>query len=231
MLIRAQTVIYVITWFVERRQDWHLCAKYFHPSCALTCSCNVWVLVKWEFLLYKKQFYANCAYRGSKPATYCDILSGLYFIKQSICQFYLLFIFIALFSVFKDLKKEQKAYSAFMLVNHFSSTFWSYSYLKIFMWGKKKKLQALCFFERNDHFVRINYMFFHDFWNVFSFHDVLVSLTLWVTLNCWIFSEIFEILTQFNFTPKSDQTSTNSFNSSFNSPSFFILSFRKEVRF
>lgn len=27
------------------------------------------------------------------------------------------------FSVFKDLKKEKKAYSAFMLVNHFSSTF------------------------------------------------------------------------------------------------------------
>lgn len=71
------------------------------------------------------------------------------------------------FSVFKDLT-EKKAYSAFMLVNHFSSTLWSYSYLKIFLWGKKKKLQALCFFERNDHFVRINYMFFHDFWNVFT---------------------------------------------------------------
>lgn len=72
------------------------------------------------------------------------------------------------FSVFKDLTKKKKAYSAFMLVNHFSSTLWSYSYLKIFLWGKKKKLQALCFFERNDHFVRINYMFFHDFWNVFT---------------------------------------------------------------
>lgn len=54
---------------------------------------------------------------------------------------------------------------------------------------------------------------------VHSFHDVLVSLTLWVTLNCWILSEIFEILTQF----KSDQTSTNFFNSSFNSPSFLLF--------
>ena len=173
MIIRAQTVICglgVIKWFVERRQDWHLCAKYFHPSCALTCLCNVWVLVKWEFLLYKEQFYANCVYRGSKPATYCDILSGLYFIKQNICQLYLLFIFYFYCIVFQYLKiwRKKKAYSAFMLVNLFSSTLWSYSYLKIFLWGKKKKLQALCFFERNDHFVRINYMFFHDFWNVFT---------------------------------------------------------------
>lgn len=150
MIIRAQTVICglgVIKWFVERRQDWHLCAKYFHPSCALTCSCNVWVLVKWEFLLTRNNFMQivrTGEVNLQLTVTFClaYISSNRAYVNFIYCLFLL-----HCFSVFKDLKKEKKAYSAFMLVNHFSSTFWSYSYLKIFMWGKKKNFK-LCAFLR-----------------------------------------------------------------------------------